>query len=102
MTVGTGMKFDGDKPRMDLLVDGCPNALELVAKVLTFGAQKYADHSWQGVEAGASRYKAALVRHLTAHAKGELHDPESGLPHLAHAACNALFILELEARSATK
>lgn len=98
MTVGTGMKFDGDKARMDLLVDGCPNALEAVGQVLTFGARKYAAHSWQTVDGGEERYKAALIRHLLAVGKGESVDPESGLSHLAHLACNALFILELELR----
>lgn len=93
-----GMKFDGDKPRMALLVDGCPNALEAVASVLTFGAQKYEADSWKGVPNGAERYKSALLRHLTAVGKGEVLDSESGLHHLAHAACNALFILELALR----
>ena len=97
---GGGMKYDGDKARMDLMLDGMPNALEQVAQILTFGAKKYADHSWQTVPSGKARYKAALLRHLTAHAKGEINDPESGMPHLAHAACNALFILELEQRDA--
>ena len=96
------MKYDQGKPRMDLLLDGCPNALEAVASILTFGAQKYAAHSWQSVDNGDARYKAALLRHLTAHAKGEVNDPESGMPHLAHAACNAMFILELELRKAVK
>lgn len=96
--VGTGMKFDGDKPRMDLLLDGCPNALLRVSDVLTFGAKKYEAHSWHTVAEGKSRYKAALLRHLTAHAQGEVNDPESGMPHLAHAACCSLFILELEQR----
>lgn len=93
-----GMKYDGGKPRMDLLLSGCPNALEQVSEILTFGAQKYAAHSWQTVPQGEDRYLAALLRHLTAHGKGEVNDPESGMSHLAHAACNALFILELEAR----
>lgn len=96
--IGTGMKFDCDKPRMDLLLTGCPNALEQVSAILTFGAQKYAAHSWQTVPQGKERYLAALLRHLTAHGKGEVNDPESGMSHLAHAACNALFILELEMR----
>lgn len=100
--IGLGMKYDGDKPRMDLLVDGCPNALEAVAGVLTFGAKKYAAHSWHTVPEGEARYKAALLRHLTARGKGELHDDESGLLHLAHAACDALFILELEMRRLAK
>lgn len=96
--VGTGLKFDGDKPRMDLLLDGCPLALLRISDVLTFGAQKYEAHSWHTVAEGKTRYKAALLRHLTAHAQGEVNDPESGLPHLAHAACCSLFILELEQR----
>lgn len=96
--VGTGMKYDGGKPRMDLLLDGCPNALLQVAEVLTFGAKKYAAHSWHTVSEGKTRYKAALLRHLTAHSLGEVNDPESGLPHLAHAACCSMFILELEQR----
>lgn len=98
--VGTGMKYDAGKPRMDLLLDGCPNALLRISDVLTFGAKKYAAHSWHTVAEGKSRYKAALLRHLTAHAMGEVNDAESGLPHLAHAACCALFILELEQRDA--
>ena len=97
-TSAGGMKYDGGKPRMALLFDGCPNALEAVAQVLTFGAQKYAAHSWQTVPEGEERYKSALLRHLTAVGKGEEIDSESNLHHLAHAACNALFILELELR----
>lgn len=101
MAMGAGMKYDGGKPRMDLLLSGCPNALEQVSQILTFGAQKYAAHSWQTVPQCEDRYLAALLRHLTAHGKGEINDPESGMSHLAHAACNALFILELEARKCT-
>ena len=97
-TTDRGMKYDSGKPRMDLLLAGCPQALEQVSSILTFGAEKYAEHSWQTVPNGDSRYLAALLRHLTAHAKGEKNDPESGMSHLAHTACNALFILELEMR----
>lgn len=97
-TVVKDLKYDAGKPRMDLLLDGCPNALLMISEVLTFGAKKYEEHSWHKVVGGKSRYKAALLRHLTAHANGELLDDESGLPHLSHAACCALFILELELR----
>lgn len=95
---GGGMKYDFGKPRMDLLLSGCPHALEQVSRVLTFGAAKYAPNSWQTVPQGEERYLAALLRHLAAHGKVEPYDSETGLSHLAHAACNALFILELEAR----
>lgn len=90
------MKYDDGKPRMDLLFDGCPNALIEVSNVLTFGAKKYADHSWQNVHNGSARYKAALLRHLTADSAGQDTDDETNILHLAHAACNALFILELK------
>lgn len=97
-----GLKFDGDKPKMDLVLDGMPNALEAIGHVLTFGAKKYEAHSWQTVPQGKSRYKAALMRHLLAHACGEKNDPESGMPHLAHVLCNAAFIYELEHREEQK
>ena len=40
-----------------------------------------------------SRVHDALMRHLRAHWDGESIDPETGLPHMAHAATNALFLL---------
>lgn len=91
-----GVKFDSEKPRVDLLIDGCPLSLEAISQVLTFGSKKYADHNWQHVEGGEQRYKAALMRHVLASAKGEKVDSETGLSHLAHAACCVLFMLELE------
>ncbi|QVE65530.1 hypothetical protein [Ralstonia phage vB_RsoP_BMB50] len=95
--MSAGMKFDGGKPRMDLLFDGMPNALLGIGDVLTFGAKKYADHSWQKVENAQARYSAALIRHQLAISKGETNDPESGLPHAYHLACNALFLAEFAA-----
>lgn len=38
-------------------------------------------------------------RHLAAWAAGEERDPESGLSHLGHALCNAVFLRELERSS---
>ena len=95
-----GAKYDAGKPRMDLVLRGFPQGLLEVAKVLTFGANKYAAHAWKNVPNAVSRYEAALLRHLIAHSKGEVVDPESGLPHLAHAACNMMFLLELNANGA--
>lgn len=93
-----GKKYDGDKPRMSLLIDGCARALLAVGDVLTFGAKKYADHDWINVENGIERYTSALIRHMAAKGAGQEFDPESGLSHSAHVACNAVFILELELR----
>lgn len=83
-----GIKFDGEKPRMDLLD---PLALEGLAKVLTFGAQKYAAHNWRKGIAN-TRLIAAMLRHLFAIMRGEDLDPESGLPHIDHVGCCWMFL----------
>lgn len=82
-----GVKFDQDKPRMDLLD---ADALEGLAKVLTFGAKKYAAHNWRG-GLSYSRLLAALLRHTFAILRGERIDPESGLPHIDHIGCCWMF-----------
>ena len=85
-------KGDAGKVRLDLLPFA---ALEDVARVLEYGAKKYQPQGWRHVAGGHDRYVAAALRHLHAHAGGETLDEESGLPHLAHAACSILFALEL-------
>lgn len=92
---GAGLKFDGDKSRWTLLMGGMPKALAGVAAVLTFGAKKYAAHSWKQVENNTERYRDALYRHINQLESGELVDSESGLSHWDHIACNALFLSEL-------
>ena len=87
------LKFDGDKTRMELLPF---DALEEVAKVLTFGAKKYEANSWQTLANAEQRYKGALLRHYAAMDQGEQLDDESGLLHAAHMACDALFLLHFE------
>ena len=94
----TGVKYDKDKPRMDLLVLDCPRALREVSAVLGYGAKKYSEDNWLRVPDASKRYMAAALRHLTAHTSGEKLDPESGYSHLGHFASCALFILELEMR----
>ena len=86
-----GKKFDESKPRLDLLDS---YAIEQLAAVLTFGAQKYSAHNWRkGI--AYSRLLAALLRHVFAFMRGEDNDPETGLPHIAHAMCNCMFLLGL-------
>lgn len=84
----SALKFDQDKPRMDLLD---AQAIEGLAQVLTFGATKYAAHNWrQGIS--NSRIIAALLRHTFAILRGEYTDPESGLPHIDHVGCCWMFL----------
>lgn len=86
------VKFDGDKPRMELLP---PKAMEEVAKVLTVGAKKYSDYNWRkGFD--WTRLIGAAYRHLSAFSAGEDKDPETGLSHIAHAACCLMFLVEHE------
>ena len=85
-----GMKYDGDKLRFDLIP---PEPLERLAEVYTMGAAKYEDRNWEkGIKWG--RVFGAIMRHMWAWWKGEDVDPESGLPHLAHAAWGCFALLE--------
>ena len=93
---GGGAKHDAGKVRAGLVLSDFPRALLAVGEVATFGAQKYAAHSWRTVPHAAERYHDAFVRHQLAAAAGERIDRESDLPHAAHIAWNALALLELE------
>lgn len=87
-----GKKFDTGKPPMALL-SGV--ALLEIAKVLEFGAKKYAPDNWRGGFAWR-RVGSAALRHLFAWLNGEDKDSETGLSHLAHCGCCILFLLEFE------
>lgn len=91
--VQEGLKYDSGKPPMSLIDR---HALEEIAKVLAFGANKYAAHNWRNGIA-YSRLLDAAMRHITAYADGEDVDPESGLSHVAHAGCCIVFLLGMAA-----
>lgn len=91
-----GLKYDEGKTRWDLLLFGLRTVLKGAAQVLTFGAAKYKDDSWQEVPNGKKRYTAAMMRHLDeAIADPSSKDAESGLLHADHFVTNALFIAYL-------
>ena len=92
-----GIKYDSAKPRMNLLP---PKAIMEVAKVLTFGAEKYDAENWRKLDDLQNRYTAGALRHIFAHMDGEQLDPETNLSHLAHALCCLLFKLEIELENA--
>jgi len=91
----SGVKYDSDKLQYTLIP---PLALEQVARNLTIGLKKYPErNNWKKVDNAEERYLDALYRHLEAHRKGEVFDPDSSVPdmyHLAAVAVNALFLLE--------
>ena len=72
------------------------DSLESISDVLTFGAKKYAPDNWKIVPDAVDRYEAALLRHFTAYKKGEMNDPETGLPHLSHAGCCLMFLIHFQ------
>jgi hypothetical protein len=90
---GDAHKHDAGKLRLDLIP---PEAILALGEVLTYGAEKYGANTWQSV--APERYEAALLRHLMAHKVGAERDVESGITHLAHALCNAAFLVALAVR----
>lgn len=85
-------KADAGKPRPTLVP---VSLIEAVTAVRMYGNEKYHDpENWRQVE--PQRYQDALYRHWLSYLKGEQCDPESGLPHLWHLACNAAFLIEME------
>ena len=84
------MKEDKDKPRLTLVYR---SFVEQVARVRAFGLTKYPDsENWRTTP--SEQHLDAALRHLFAHLSGEPLDPESCLPHLAHAAANLMFEIE--------
>jgi hypothetical protein len=82
------MRFNEGKPQLSLLP---LDFLSECAKVLEFGAEKYARNNFRkGMP--ISKILDSLLRHVSAIQRGELVDPESNLPHIAHIQCNALFL----------
>lgn len=87
-----GYKADNGKLRYDLL---SPQSLEGLVKVLTFGAQKYADRNWEkGIN--YSRVFGALLRHAFSWLRGERVDPETGFNHMHHVQACAHFLAHYE------
>lgn len=86
-------KADAGKPRLTLVP---MQILFDIAEVREYGCTKYGDpDNWKRVE--AERYREAAFRHFLAYIRDPAGvDPESGLPHLWHLACNIAFLCEKE------
>lgn len=87
--------FKNDKLDHKLRMDLLPlDVLEAVTLIYNYGAIKYKPNSWRTLSDGANRYRAALLRHLSATSYEEC-DQESHLPHVLHLAWNALALVGL-------
>lgn len=78
-----------------------PRALRQVALVSEYGARKYSTYDgWEKLPDAFERYNDGHGRHDNArYIEGEYDDGDSGLPHLAQRAWNALATLELALRN---
>lgn len=85
-----GLRYNEGKTRHDLVP---VYAQEQYARVLTVGANKYAERNWERGMAW-SKTLASLKRHILAFERGDDFDAETGLLHMAHAMCNAAFLVE--------
>lgn len=88
---GTGYKraFDVD-PKLPLQLIP-PQFTEGIAEVLQYGIKKYAKNQWaKGMS--WEDCMGAVLRHLSEFRKGNEIDPDSGLPHLHHAACGLMML----------
>ena len=87
-----GKKFDSDKIPLDLIPY---EALEEIGKVLAYGAKKYDKANWaKGIN--YSRLIAASLRHINQYNAGIDVDEETNISHIAHAACNLVFLLWMQ------
>ena len=82
------LRHNGGKPELSYVLT-FPDALREVARVSTYGADKYERGNYlKG--APLSQSVDCLLRHLLAWSQGEDTDPESGHSHLGHVVWNAL------------
>lgn len=82
------MRFNNGKPQYSLLDLA---SLEDTVRVLEFGAQKYDRDNWKkGLQ--FSQILDSMMRHIKGLQSGEWLDSESGLPHIGHIGCNAMFL----------
>jgi hypothetical protein len=78
------VKHDQDKYDPTMLT---PEMVEAVSRVRMYGAKKYGRDNFKTTGFKYTRSLAAVLRHVFAILNGEWLDPESNLPHAAHAIC---------------
>ena len=89
-----GSRHNKDKRKWSLVHY---KSLEPLVEVLEFGAKKYAPENWKkGLD--KKEILESMMRHLTALMDGEENDKESGLHHIGHLMCNAMFYEYFDAK----
>jgi hypothetical protein len=87
MPENKGLRYNAGKRKWSLVHF---ESLEPMIEVLEYGAKKYEPKNWQkGLD--KSEILESLQRHLAKLFDGEEIDQESGLHHIGHIMCNAMF-----------
>lgn len=83
------MRFNKGKIQWDLLDY---DFIEEMAKIMMFGMSKgYPKNNWKQPIKDIGDIDNSMLRHVIDDVKGEFLDKESGFPHVAHVAINAMF-----------
>jgi hypothetical protein len=88
-------RFNEGKPKLGYFARSFHKALEAVARVKEFGANKYEDGNWRIGGKPDEEYLDSMARHLDYFLKGEHYDQDSGCHHIGHAIWNLCALLEL-------
>lgn len=80
-------RFNEGKPKWSLVHF---DSLIPMIRVLEFGANKYAPNNWMK-PMDTKEILESMQRHLAALFDGEIYDKESGISHMGHIQCNAMF-----------
>lgn len=94
LSMGVGLRYDAGKNRLDLIP---PEWIWELGKVLTAGANKYADRNWE-LGMRWSKVVGPIERHFNRFLRGEQLDKETGCHHSAHIAWNALALFSYDIR----
>lgn len=89
MTGNSGTRYNSGKRKWGLLSWA---AVSQIVEVLEFGAKKYSAWNWTKGLSWSECFES-MQRHLVAWYSGEDKDPETGLSHMAHVLCNAMFLM---------
>lgn len=69
-------------------------SLKPMVQVLEYGTKKYSRDNWKkGLP--VTEICESMLRHIYSFLDGETIDPESGLPHVGHIQCNAMFLAHM-------
>jgi hypothetical protein len=89
------LRFNEGKPKLGYFMRSFRRALEAVARVKEFGANKYNEGNWKKGGKPDEEYLDSMCRHLDYYLGGEVYDQDSGCHHLGHAIWNLCAWMEL-------